>query len=89
MQKYKNKLKMTGYEALKLCSGQMDMLRTLGVNPNDCRYLKLYEDYNMMRQKPDKVSYIVATLAERYKVSERTVYDMVKRLRRSCKLIAV
>lgn len=72
-----------------MCSGQMNMLHTLGVNPNDCRYLKLYEDYREMRRKPDKVSYIVATLAERYKVSERTVYDVVRRMRQSCKLIAV
>ncbi len=80
---------MTGYEALKLCSGQMNMLHTLGVNPNDCRYLSLFEDYMEMRKSPDKVSYIVSVLAEKYGVSERTVYSVVERLRRCCNSLSV
>lgn len=76
---------MTGYEALKLCSGQENMLHALGINPNDCRYLSLFEDYMEMSKTPDKVSYIVSVLAEKYRVSERTVYSVMDRLQRCCK----
>lgn len=37
-------------------------------------------------KRGEKVSYIVAVLAERNNVSERKVYDIVKRLGSDCKL---
>ena len=37
----------------------------------------------------EKVGYIVAVLAERYGVSERTVYDVVKRFGQDCKPFSV
>ena len=36
-----------------------------------------------------KVSYIVATLAEKYNISERKVYDLVRRFKSDCNLLAV
>lgn len=75
---------MTIYEALKISSPQIEMLTMMGANPNDCSYLKLYEDYMAMKQEGEKVSYIVAKLATSYKVSERTIYDVVKRMQSYC-----
>ena len=37
----------------------------------------------------EKVSYIVATLSLRYGISERKVYDLIKRFKTDCNLCAV
>ena len=42
-----------------------------------------------MRQGGEKVSYIVAVLADRYVISERTVYSLIKRFSSECNLFAV
>ena len=54
----------------------------------DHKYVRLFEDYQDARKRGEKVSYIVAILAERYNVSERNVYDIVKRLGSDCKSVS-
>ena len=41
------------------------------------------------KHKQEKVSYIVAALASKYRVSERKVYDLIKRFKTDCNLLAV
>lgn len=60
-----------------------------GVKPNDHKYVKLFEDYQEARKRGEKVGYIVATLADKYGVSDRTVYDVVKRFATDCKCVSV
>lgn len=79
---------MTVYEALKLCGGVIETLEKAGIKPGDHKYVGLFEDYQRARKCGEKVSYIVAVLAERYKVSERNVYDIVKRLGSDCKSVS-
>lgn len=76
---------MTVYEALKLCGGVIEELENKGINPSDHKYVELFEDYRKALKRGEKVSYIVAVLAERYSVSERNVYGIVKRLGNDCK----
>lgn len=79
---------MRVYEALKLCCGVIEKLEEAGVKPGDHKYVRLFEDYQNARKCGEKVSYIVAILAERYNVSERNVYDIVKRLGSDCKSVS-
>ncbi len=76
---------MTVYEALKLCGGVIEELENQGINPSDHKYVELFEDYRNALKRGEKVSYIVAVLAERYSVSERNIYGIVKRLGNDCK----
>lgn len=76
---------MTVYEALKLCGGVIDRLEKAGVKPSDHKYIAMFEEYWRAKQRGDKVSYIVACLAEQYDMSERGVYDVLKRLGTDCK----
>ena len=64
-------------------------LRAAGVRLDDVRYVDLYADYTSMRRDECKVSYIVAVLAERYGVSERKVYSVLKRFGSDCTGLAV
>ena len=60
-----------------------------GIRLEDVRYVNLYTDYFRLREAGGKVTYIVAILAEQYSISERKVYDLIKRFQSDCKLFAV
>lgn len=55
----------------------------------DVQYIELYNDNNRLLDEGEKVSYIVAVLAERYNVCERKVYTLIKRLQSDCNPFAV
>lgn len=55
----------------------------------DVQYIELYNGYNRLLDEGEKVSYIVAVLAERYNVCERKVYTLIKRLQSDCNPFAV
>ena len=59
----------------------------MGIRPDDVQYIELYNEYNKLQTNGEKVSYIVATL--RYGISERKVYDLIKRFKTDCNLCAV
>lgn len=64
-------------------------LQTAGIRLEDARYIDLYMDYARLLEQGEKVSYVVALLSERYSVSERKVYALVKHFQSDCKTFAV
>ena len=58
-----------------------------GIRLEDVRYVNLYTDYFRLLHAGGKVTYIVAILAEQYSISERKVYDLIKRFQSDCKLL--
>ena len=55
----------------------------------DVQYIDLFNEYLALVTQGEKVSYIVATLADKYNISERKVYDLIKRFKSDCNLLAV
>lgn len=80
---------MKVYELLALNRELIERMCAAGVRLDDVRYVGLYRDYVRMKGEGGKVSYIVAVLAERYGVSERKVYSILKRFGNDCTEIAV
>lgn len=76
---------MTVYEALKMCGRMIETLEKAGVKPADHKYVALFEDYRRARKRGEKISYIALCLALRYGMSERNVYEVVRRLGSDCK----
>lgn len=64
-------------------------LQAAGIRLEDARYIALYADYTRLLDQGEKVSYAVAVLSEKYSVSERKVYALVKRFQSDCKTLAV
>lgn len=58
----------------------------MGIRPDDVQYIELYNEYNKLQTNGEK---IVATLSLRYGISERKVYDLIKRFKTDCNLCAV
>ena len=62
-------------------------LQAAGIRLEDARYIDLYADYTRLLDHGEKVSYAVAVLSEKYSVSERKVYTLVKRFQSDCKIL--
>ena len=76
-------------EIVKINRELLKNLHAAGVRMEDTEYINLYADYHKLKENGEKVSYIVAVLADRYDISERTVYSLVKRFGSECNLFAV
>lgn len=76
-------------EILKFNRELLKRLKNAGVRLEDVEYVDLYTDYKNMLDNGEKVSYIVALLADNYSVSERKVYGLIKRFQSDCKPVAV
>ena len=76
-------------DILKFNRELIKRLRTAGIRLEDERFVDLYTDYTILRQNGEKVSYIVAVLSDRYGISDRTVYSLIKRFNSECNLFAV
>ena len=80
---------MTLFEALKFNREPLEMLISLGGKQDDLRFIDLYTEYEVMKKQGEKTTYAVAVLANKYSVSERKVYDVIKRFGKHCTLGAV
>lgn len=72
------------FEILNFHRELLNRLYASGVRLEDTRYIDLYADYSRMLADGEKVSYIVVLLAEKYAVSERKVYLLIKRFQNDC-----
>lgn len=75
---------MTIFEILKFNRELLERLLRIGVRLEDTAYIDLFVDFNNMVGSGDKVSYAVAVLAEKYGISERKVYSLVRHFRNDC-----
>ena len=80
---------MTLFEALKFNREPLEMLISLGGKQDDLRFIDLYTEYEVMKKQGEKTTYAVAFLANKSSVSERKVYDVIKRFGKHCTLGAV
>ena len=80
---------MTIIEILNLNKELLRTFQKVGIRLEDVEYIDLFNEYRAMVANGEKVSYIVATLASKYRVSERKVYDLIKRFKTDCNLLAV
>lgn len=80
---------MTLYEILNFNREILHKLQIIGIKPDDCKYIDLYSEYQCMKDDGDKMTYIVTFLSEKYDVSERKVYDIIKKFGKDCTISAV
>jgi hypothetical protein len=76
-------------EILNFNKELLNRMHDTGIRLNDCRYIDLYNEYQTLQMQGEKMTYIVAVLSEKYSVSERKVYDLVKRFNGNCKSFTV
>ena len=76
-------------EVLEFNRELIKRLKLAGIRLEDADYIDLYTEYKQLMAQGEKVSYVVAHLAEEYAVSERKIYSLIKRFRSDCNPCAV
>ena len=76
-------------EILKLGQNIANALQEKCVKLSDFDYINLYDEYLGMMKEGLKKCYIVAFLADKYRISERKVYYIIKKFSEDCKIGAV
>lgn len=76
-------------EILNLNKELLKKFQMAGIRMDDVQYIDLFNEYRALVTQGEKVSYIVATLADKYTISERKVYDLIRRFKTDCNLSAV
>lgn len=79
---------MKVFEAIKLTESTLIALRNANVGTGDVEYIRLFEEFCALQGDGLKVSYCVAFLAEKYHISVRKVYDLIKKFKSECKMSA-
>lgn len=77
---------MKVYEIVKLGQEILEVLQKSCINIADCSYLELYEEYEKMLEDGCKSSMVVPYLADKYLISERRVYYLIKKYKKDCKI---
>lgn len=76
-------------EILNLNKELLKNIQKAGIRLDDVQYIDLFNEYRTLLAQGEKVSYTVAVLANRYGISERKVYDLIRRFKSDCNLLAV
>ena len=72
------------FEAINFNRETLGRLISAGFKTDDCKYLDLYAEYQDMRRGGGKTTWAVAMLSEKYAVSERKVYNIIKHFETDC-----
>jgi hypothetical protein len=70
---------MKTIEILKFLEDFLKKISEAGIRTEDINYIAVYDEYCAMKSAGEKITYIVAHLAEKYGISERNIYYLVKR----------
>ena len=76
-------------EILKLGQNLIETLHKSCIRIEDVRFICLYDEYTRLIREGNKKSYAVAVLSEKYKISERQVYYILKRFDADCNFHSV
>lgn len=68
---------------VKINTETMKLLSNFDIKTSDFKYNDLFADYERMAKRRYKVSYIVASLSEKYSVSETSIYRLLRRFKRT------
>ena len=73
-------------ELIKISTESLKMMSKHDIKMNDWKHVEMFEEYLDMRGRCEKFRYIMAYLAEKYRLSESSVKRIVKRLSREVML---
>lgn len=69
-------------EIVKLGREMLELLQKSSIKVNYVNYLGMYEEY--VSRKSEKKSYVVYCLSQKYGISERHVYYVIKKFEEDC-----
>ena len=76
---------MKAYVLLLINKSILEKMNRASLRIEDLKYIEMYQEYERLC-KEYKATYVVCSLADKYNVSERTVYRLVDRFSKEIKL---
>lgn len=70
---------MTVYELMRANETQFRLLGEVAPKLHLIAYLDLFKEFKQLKKEGYKVSYLAATLSDKYNISERNFYKIIRR----------
>lgn len=77
---------MTRFELISTNQTLLKTMASNAINPKEAEYIDMMIEYKEMRAKRHKVTYVVCYLSQKYNLTERTVFSIVKKMSARVKL---
>lgn len=71
-------------DLVKIGKEIMKMLHKRGINMEYYQHLPIVEEFDVMKDKGHKTTYIVAHLSEKYGICERKIYKIIGKMMMDC-----
>lgn len=71
---------MTTYQLLRANESLLRLIADNKININDVAHLEIFTQFVKMKEEGHKVGYITIYLADKYGMSDRGIYKIIKRL---------
>lgn len=75
-------------ELLKIGRLFCETLQKACIKSDDVRFVDMFDEYTEMYHEGHKITYIAASLSDKYNISERQFFYVIKRLSKDCKIPA-
>jgi hypothetical protein len=73
---------MKTHELLSFNRELLGKIAGAGIRRDDYKHIELYNEYSTLKKQGEKVTYIIAHLSDKYKLSERFIYAFVARMKK-------
>lgn len=77
---------MTTYQLLKANESLLRLISENKIAITDVTNLEIYSQFEKMKEEGHKVGYITIYLADKYGMTDRGIYKVIKRLKRKVEL---
>ena len=74
---------------MKIGKNMLETLHNSCIKIKDVQFVEMYEEYMHFMEQKHKITYIAAILSEKYGISERQFFYIIKRFEQDCKFLAV
>ena len=71
---------MTQFELIKTNETILKAMLRYKIGILEVNNLMIYEEYKARKARKEKIGYIMCSLKEKYNISERSIYGIVKRM---------
>lgn len=71
---------MTRFELITMNQTLLKTMAQNAISPKEADYIDMMIEYKEMRAKHHKVTYVVCHLSQKYNLTERTVFNIVKKM---------
>lgn len=75
---------MTVFDILNFNRELLERISQSGIHLDDVRYVDLYKDYLEMTESGQKTTFTIAALSDKYSVSVRKIYQLIKHFKTDC-----